>query len=116
MGYFSDLHEDIRGGLQDSQNFRELASRAHMRLKNTKVYVSPVNPSPKGLKALESRKIKNAVKKELATHGITTEKAQIRGAKVGVRCENCKVSFLARVADRKRGWARFCSKSCKASF
>lgn len=26
----------------------------------------------------------------------------------------CGVSFLARVADRKRGWARHCSKSCAA--
>ena len=31
-----------------------------------------------------------------------------------VKCECCKSSFTARVADRKRGWARFCSKSCKA--
>jgi predicted SprT family Zn-dependent metalloprotease len=31
------------------------------------------------------------------------------------RCENCRDPFTARTADRKRGWARFCSKSCKAS-
>lgn len=37
-----------------------------------------------------------------------------RGAKVNVTCERCKQEFEARVADRKRGWARFCSKSCKA--
>ena len=37
-----------------------------------------------------------------------------RGAKVTVRCQCCKTEFTARVADRKRGWARFCSKSCKA--
>jgi len=32
------------------------------------------------------------------------------------QCKNprCKEHFVARVADRKRGWARFCSKSCKA--
>lgn len=29
-------------------------------------------------------------------------------------CDNCGEGFIARVADRKRGWARFCSKSCKA--
>jgi hypothetical protein len=29
-------------------------------------------------------------------------------------CEWCKVGFAARVADRRRGWARFCSKVCKA--
>lgn len=31
------------------------------------------------------------------------------------KCECCRQPFTARVADRKRGWARFCSKSCKAS-
>lgn len=34
--------------------------------------------------------------------------------KVKVKCKNCKCEFEARVADRKRGWGRFCSKSCKA--
>jgi hypothetical protein len=37
-----------------------------------------------------------------------------RGAKVIVKCNCCKQLFSARVADRQRGWARFCSKSCKA--
>lgn len=40
---------------------------------------------------------------------------KVRGAKVEVRCLQCKTSFQARVADRKRGWAKFCSKSCKAT-
>lgn len=37
-------------------------------------------------------------------------------ATVQVTCANkrCKVTFTARVADRKRGWGKFCSKSCKA--
>ena len=30
------------------------------------------------------------------------------------RCARCGDPFTARVADRNRGWARFCSKSCKA--
>ena len=29
-------------------------------------------------------------------------------------CECCRKSFQARTADVNRGWARFCSKSCKA--
>ncbi|MBP5097954.1 hypothetical protein [Pseudomonas protegens] len=36
-------------------------------------------------------------------------------ATVEVLCEWCSGQFSARVADRKRGWAKFCSKSCKAS-
>ncbi|MBV4536900.1 hypothetical protein [Pseudomonas urmiensis] len=34
---------------------------------------------------------------------------------VQVACQWCRKAFTARTADRKRGWARFCSKSCKAS-
>lgn len=31
------------------------------------------------------------------------------------KCAWCKGPFLARAADVKRGWGKFCSKSCKAS-
>ncbi|MEN3145732.1 hypothetical protein ABCW43_00295 [Neorhizobium sp. IRAMC:178] len=30
------------------------------------------------------------------------------------QCKECKKPFEARAADRARGWAKFCSKSCKA--
>ena len=33
---------------------------------------------------------------------------------VTVLCKSCKTPFEAREADRKRGWGRYCSKSCKA--
>lgn len=35
---------------------------------------------------------------------------------VKVKCANksCGCEFMARLADRKRGWGKFCSKSCKA--
>ena len=36
-----------------------------------------------------------------------------RGKTVEVEC-NCGKTFTARVADRKRGWAKSCSKSCAA--
>ena len=35
-------------------------------------------------------------------------------AMVEVSCQRCKKPFMARVADRARGWGKFCSKSCKA--
>jgi hypothetical protein len=35
-------------------------------------------------------------------------------AMVKVKCQRCRAEFEARVADRKRGWGKFCSKSCKA--
>jgi endogenous inhibitor of DNA gyrase (YacG/DUF329 family) len=38
----------------------------------------------------------------------------MRGAVVEVKCNRCGDPFMARLADRKRGWGKFCSKSCKA--
>lgn len=38
-----------------------------------------------------------------------------RGKKVEVICAcGCGQKFMARVVDRKRGWGKFSSKSCKA--
>lgn len=31
-----------------------------------------------------------------------------------VKCASCRTPFMARTADVKRGWGKFCSKSCKA--
>lgn len=33
---------------------------------------------------------------------------------VSCKCAFCGDPMLVRAADRKRGWGRFCSKSCKA--
>jgi hypothetical protein len=33
---------------------------------------------------------------------------------VWVKCKKCDCDFQARIADRNRGWGKFCSKSCKA--
>lgn len=35
-------------------------------------------------------------------------------AMIKKKCECCKIEFDVREADVKRGWGRFCSKSCKA--
>ena len=43
-------------------------------------------------------------------------KKKTRGSKVTVKCQYCKEEFQARKVDRARGWARFCSKSCKAKY
>lgn len=37
----------------------------------------------------------------------------VRGEQAQYRCDSCGKLFTARVADRKRGWAKFCSKACK---
>ena len=37
-----------------------------------------------------------------------------KGTTATYHCKCCRQPFVARTADRKRGWARFCSKRCKA--
>lgn len=44
----------------------------------------------------------------------TAEKVVARGKKVQRKCRRCHEPFMARVADVKRGWGKFCGKSCKA--
>jgi uncharacterized cysteine cluster protein YcgN (CxxCxxCC family) len=44
----------------------------------------------------------------------TRDVTKVRGAMVECKCKSCGKPFMARVADRNRGWANFCSKSCKA--
>lgn len=39
-----------------------------------------------------------------------------RGAKVERPCATCGNPMQVREADVKRGWGRFCSKSCKARY
>lgn len=73
------------------------------------------------VKTAEKRRFKNAVAAEVAKAlkgaGIAQKpKDEPRGAKVEVSCKCCGDKFMARVADRKRGWAKFCSKSCKAKW
>lgn len=50
---------------------------------------------------------------EAPKHG--AEKRVPQPRMVERHCLWCKGPFMARVADVKRGWAKFCSKSCKAS-
>jgi hypothetical protein len=41
-------------------------------------------------------------------------KKTIKGKMQTTTCKCCKSKFEARVADIKRGWGKYCSKSCKA--
>ncbi len=38
----------------------------------------------------------------------------MNGKTIQCTCDNCGSVITVRVADRKRGWGKFCSKSCKA--
>jgi len=39
----------------------------------------------------------------------------MRGATQIKSCKNCNAPMTVRTADVKRGWGKFCSKSCKAT-
>lgn len=61
------------------------------------------------------------VQKQLKILGVaptaktTPRQSGVRGKMVGVKCR-CGKTFQARVADRKRGWGKYCSKRCKAIY
>lgn len=44
-----------------------------------------------------------------------TATTKIRGATGQFKCQRCGATFTARIADRARGWAKSCSKSCAAN-
>lgn len=54
-------------------------------------------------------KNRNSIAKQIAREALAAS-----GKVVERKCKNCKQPFMAREADVKRGWAKFCSKSCKA--
>lgn len=63
----------------------------------------------------ERAKIKAAVAEEIRRQfGRSLPQSVNRGARETYQCRCCGQNFSARVADRKRGWAKYCSKSCKA--
>ena len=72
-------------------------------------------------KTIERRKfnaaVSRAVEEKLRSAGVQLlPKKEPSGLKTEVSCKCCGDKFFARVADRKRGWAKFCSKSCKAKW
>lgn len=99
MSYYTDLDNDLGAYEEAERDCREL--EYERRRKDT----------------ARMRTIKNEVAKQLKKLGVDTVKKEARGARgarVGVYCACCGNKFEARVADRKRGWGKFCSKSCKA--
>jgi len=96
VSYYTDLDNDL-GAIEEAENdAREYEYEERQR------------------KAAFNRAVKNEVAKQLSKAGVTVEKKPTRGAKVEVSCASCGKPFMARVADRKRGWGKYCSKSCKA--
>ena len=108
MGYYADLDDDRGMDAEIDEVERERDFYAEQKRKS------------------EQSRIDAAVRMALAAHGIiqsvptppAKKKRQsgLVGQLVEVKCKRCRNKFQARVADRKRGWGKFCSKSCKASF
>lgn len=48
--------------------------------------------------------------------GLVAAAALARGVIVQKNCEACGALISVRLADHKRGWGRFCDKSCGAAF
>lgn len=69
----------------------------------------------------KNRSFKSAVRveveKQLSRQGIQPKVCKPRGKMVDRVCKcGCGAMFQAREADVKRGWGRFASKSCAATF
>lgn len=45
---------------------------------------------------------------------VSSQKGNAMAAMTQRTCKTCSKPFQARMADVKRGWAQYCSKSCKA--
>ena len=67
-----------------------------------------------GVDAL-NRELAYQLGKAAAPAAVTVPRRVPQPQMVERKCAWCKGPFMARAADVKRGWAKFCSKSCKAS-
>lgn len=61
-----------------------------------------------------AKSFKDAVRREVARQ-LNRQPQAPRGKTVECVCVSCGGKFTAREADRKRGWAKSCSKSCAAT-
>lgn len=95
MSYYTDLDNDLGSTEEAERDFREREFEQNRKRAN------------------ERSRIAKEVRKQLKAKGIP-DKQPIRGATQTVKCKNCKSEFEARTVDIKRGWGKFCSKSCKA--
>ena len=62
----------------------------------------------------KAKSFMDAVRREVARQ-LKAAQYVPRGKMVEVVCISCGSKFMAREADRKRGWAKSCSKSCAAT-
>lgn len=127
-GYYQDLDEDrfCDFDLEDDAEIQEIKTRNELSYKDPKYYgihdkIIDKNPN-KTVGSKSYRRAfceeRNKIHKERADRfnedRENWEKSNTSKTKVFCRCKNCGGGFEAKIADRKRGWARFCSKSCKA--
>ena len=110
MSYYTDLDNDLGMIEQADEDHREYEYQRRQKQ-------SAFN---RAVKAEVARQLKAAGVgvKSTAVHATATktivESTVIRGMRTSVNCKCCGVKFEARVADVKRGWGKYCSKSCKA--
>jgi hypothetical protein len=85
-----DIVEALRSGIQIAVDAVERELQCERGQAPSTAPAAPVVATPKGARVPQPRMVER-------------------------KCSWCKGSFMARAADVKRGWGKFCSKSCKAS-
>ena len=94
MSYYTELDNDLGSAEEAERHCRDYEFEQSRKRANQRSLIA------------------REVKKQLKSIGV---KKQFNTATmVDVECKCCKVNFQARKADIKRGWGKFCSKSCKA--
>lgn len=96
MSYYTDLDANLGAAEEAERNMRELDFERNRKIAN------------------ERTRIKNEVKRQLKAQGVDLSKKPVKGEKVEAKCACCGTTFKVRKADIKRGWGKFCSKTCKA--
>lgn len=102
-GYYSEL-DDALGADEEAEIYMRRVER-RQRTEREEFNAAVAREVQKQLKAMGVAPTANP----------TPRQSGIRGKMVIVKCR-CGETFQARAADRKRGWGRYCSKSCKAKF
>jgi hypothetical protein len=101
--YYTELDDDL--GAEEEAERDMIQMRRRHRMERSVFNSAVAREVQKQLKALG---VAQAVKP-------TPQQSGVRGKMVGVKCR-CGKTFQARVADRKRGWGKYCSKRCKALY
>ncbi len=116
-GYYQDV-DDARYCHLDDEDMKPKKEREYkLRMTPERYAAIEYNPMTRhGRRTFveERHKIHEAAAAKYREDVANGTYSNLPATQVFCACKTCGGGFVAKVADRKRGWARYCSKSCKA--